>query len=414
MSSKRSRLGLLVAIVFLSACGSKFLHYDKEHELKKMDEFEKKVDIVISEDTTSEPTGAPITAELKPEKVSATPTPTPGVSGKKAKKKKEGPGQPGQPGQVTAGLPGKSAAKPTAKSSTPGLAASEPLSDSTGKKGAIPSLAKKGKKEMTVATTSLPSEGADRQGGLKPHLPDIEPSEGFDGRRPLRDPFRVGEKVVHAVRYFAVSAGSLTMEVKPYAQVNGRKSYHFQTSIKTSDWYSGIYSVDDRVSVMVDFDTLVPSIFQLHVRETGQLKEARMLFEKGKAFYWERKVTKQHGEEEEKFDWDILEYSQNLFSAVNYMRVFDWKVGQEVAFRVSDDRENLIFRGKAVRKELLKTDAGDFNTVVVQPQVELKGKYKPVGDIFIWLSDDDRKLILKIEAHVRIGTLVSEAIEVRP
>ena len=38
--------------------------------------------------------------------------------------------------------------------------------------------------------------------------------------------------------------------------------------------------------------------------------------------------------------------------------------------------------------------------------------FKPVGDIFFWLTDDEQKLIVKIEAKIKIGTLVLEADEV--
>lgn len=244
--------------------------------------------------------------------------------------------------------------------------------------------------------------------------PELESDIGFEGRRPLKDPFRVGEKVIHAVDYYKVSAGTMVLEVKPFAQVNGNKSYHFEMTAKTSNWYSGIYKVEDRATILMDFDTLVPSVFTLHVKETSQLKEARMLFEGNKATYWEKKVTEKSGVEEKKQNWDIEDYTQSLYSAVFYMRFFNWEVGKEIAFRVADDNENMIFKGQAIRKEKISTKAGEFNAIVIRPQVELKGKFKQAGDIFMWLSDDDRKYILRIEAKIKIGSLVSEVIELHP
>ena len=77
-----------------------------------------------------------------------------------------------------------------------------------------------------------------------------------------------------------------------------------------------------------------------------------------------------------------------------------------ISFRVADSGKNLTFRGEVLRKEKLVTDAGTFNTVVVQPKFELEGTFKQVGDIFIWLTDDERKFPIRIDAKIKIGTLV--------
>lgn len=246
--------------------------------------------------------------------------------------------------------------------------------------------------------------------------PEIESDIGFEGRRPIKDPFRVGEKVVHSVNYFKMTAGSLILETRAFAEVNGRKNYQFRTTIRTSSFFESFYAVDDYVDVLMDFEQMIPSVFTLHVKETSQLKEAQMYFDhqKNHATYWEKKVTDKSGEENKKQSWEIMPYSQNIFSAAFYMRTFQWEVGKENAFYVADDEKNLIFRAKAIRKERIVTKAGVFDAIVIRPEIELKGKFNPVGDNYIWLSDDDRKYILRIESKIKIGTLVSEAIEIHP
>ncbi len=250
----------------------------------------------------------------------------------------------------------------------------------------------------------------------KVHEPGVENSEGFIGRRPVKDPFRVGEKVTHSVNYFRVKAGELTIETKPFAYVNGKKSYRFLLTIRSSSVFSSFYAVEDSTEILMDYDTLVPSVYTMHVKESGQLKEAKAFFDPAAsvAKYWEHKYTKKNGDEEKKFEWGILPFSQNVFSAPFYIRAFTLRLNHEYAFRVADNKENLIFRGKVIRKEKLETAAGTFDSLVIQPQMELQGVFKPVGDIFIWLSDDDRKYILRIESKIKIGTLVSEVTSIEP
>lgn len=304
------------------------------------------------------------------------------------------------PGAGPTALPGEIPAQPP---SPPAVAKTAPLTKKTTK----PKVAAKAPKAQAPAATAT---------APVPRQPEIESSLGFEGRRPVKDPFRVGETVVHSVNYFKMSAGTMTLQTRAFAEVNGRKNYQFRTAIKTSSLFSSFYAVDDYVDVLMDFEDLVPSVFTLHVKETNQVKEAQMLFDHAKkqATYWERKVTKQGEVENKKQQWEIPAYAQNVFSAAFYMRVFQWEVGKENAFHVSDDEKNLIFRGKAVRKERLSTAIGDFDAIVIRPEFELQGKFNPTGDNYIWLSDDDRKYVLRIESKIKIGTLVSEIIQLNP
>lgn len=245
--------------------------------------------------------------------------------------------------------------------------------------------------------------------------PDIEDEEGFNFlRRPQADPFRVGEKVVHSVSYFGTEAGRLTLQTMPYVIVNNKKSYHFQIGLSTSSLYSRVYSVDDTVDTFMDFESLIPHVFKLSLRETGKLMQSQGYFnhETLKANYWEKKYTEKDGQEDTKKSWELLPFSQNAFSGIFYMRIFDWKIGKSYSFRVSDDEKNVIFKGTALAKEKLSTDAGDFNAIKIKADIVSRGALSSAGNIYFWVSDDDRKLILRIEAEIKIGKLVSEIVEI--
>lgn len=354
-----------LALAILSSCSSSRLKYERSDELKENQEFERAVVIVAPKDTIESPASALTEAPLGAPGKTETPLPAPA---KKEIKKVE-----------------MSKGKASVKEKSGQVVAPPPA---------------------VVTEAALIRQ------------PDIEDREGFGpgSRRPLVDPFRVGEEVVHNVNYFKVSAAELKFKVEPFAMVNNRKSYTFAMEIKTGALFSSFYSIDDRVETFVDYMDLVPRVFRLHVKESGQLREANMLFntEKNLATFWEKKVTKDHGVEEKKQEWEILPYTQNVYSAIFYMRNFQWTVGKEIAFRVGNDKENLIFSGKAIRREVLSTALGPMKAIVIQPNIVLKGKFKSIGDNFIWLSDDDRKYVLRIESKIKIGTLVSEVISIKP
>ena len=239
--------------------------------------------------------------------------------------------------------------------------------------------------------------------------PELEDGEGFTGRRPNQDPFRTGEKLTFGISYFRVVAGDLTLQVMPFVEVNGVKSYHFRIHVKSNDFFSKMYAVDDVADTYVDYEQLRPFSHTIDVKEAKQLASIRSVYDwnTGKGSYWHKKITKDKGEEKKEYSWDLAPYSQNVVSAIFYLRNFTLRPGKKVAFNMADEDKNLIFRGEVIRKEKLDTDAGEFNTLVIKPQFEVDGLFKPVGDILIWMTDDDRKLIVSIESKIRIGTLVA-------
>lgn len=248
-----------------------------------------------------------------------------------------------------------------------------------------------------------------------PREPSIESSEGFDfgSRRPKVDPFVVGEKIVHSIGYIGMEGGRITFQTKPFVEVNNRKSYNFYMGLKTSSMFSKIYSMDDYVETFMDYEQLVPYVFKLSLRESGKLLSSSAYFDNKtlKATFWEKKYTEKNGEEEKKLAWDILPFSQNVFSGIFYMRIFQWEIGKENSFRVADDEKNIVFKATAVEKVVLDTDAGEFKAIKIKASVVTRGALTQAGDFFLWISDDDRKIVLRIEAEIKVGKIVSEIVE---
>lgn len=284
----------------------------------------------------------------------------------------------------------------------------------------LPETSKTTKPSVQISPVKNPKQSKAKAKSIEPlnRQPDLEDNQGFEGnsRRPIIDPFTENEAVVHSVSYFSAEAGKLTLKVMPFVEVNGRKSYNFLTDLKTSGIFSTFYSVDDQVETYVDFQDLTPHVFKLHIKESGQLREGRSYFDHKtlKANYWEHKYTEKNGNEEKKQEWDIQSFSQNAFSGIFYMRIFKWEIGKEYSFRVADDQKNIIFKATAVKKEKLSTPAGEFNAIQIKAQIASRGALEQAGDLYFWISDDDHKYVLRIEAKIKIGTLVSEVIQIKP
>jgi hypothetical protein len=244
----------------------------------------------------------------------------------------------------------------------------------------------------------------------KKRQPEIEDTEGFDGRRPKLDPFRPGEAITLSVKFFNVNAGDITLKVLPFKVVNGRQAYHLQAVITTNKTFSMFYSVNNMAETFLDFETFIPQTLTYNARESKRQKEAKTFFdwEKNQATQWRHEISKDKGEQKKKISWALEPFSQNMLSALFYMRAFTLTPGKKLAFRVADEGKNYVFKGDVLRREEIDTVVGKLKTIVVQPEFTAQGSLKPTGQNLIWLTDDDRKLIVRIESKVKIGTLVGQ------
>jgi hypothetical protein len=269
-------------------------------------------------------------------------------------------------------------------------------------------LKKKSKKIAKKSHKKPAKKGTSKVKG--PRQPEIEDSEGFDGRRPIVDPFHVGEKVSFDVTYFNINAGVISMAVLPFVTVNGKKAYHFEISGNSNSFFSKIYAVDDKLTTYLSYDEMIPLSLQVSIKESKQLAEARTYFDwkTKRASYWQKRYTKEKGERSKKIDWDLPPFSQNVASVAFYLRTFKLEPGKKLAIRVADEGKNSVYAGNVLRREILKTAVGDLKTVVISPQVQADGEFKPIGDITLWFTDDDQKLLVRLESKIKIGTIVAK------
>jgi hypothetical protein len=79
-------------------------------------------------------------------------------------------------------------------------------------------------------------------------------------------------------------------------------------------------------------------------------------------------------------------------------------VGQDVGFPLADAMRTVTVTMKVEAHEEIKTPAGTFETVRVQPTAE-EGVVKNRGNIWIWYTDDARHMPVQIRARLFWGTI---------
>lgn len=91
-------------------------------------------------------------------------------------------------------------------------------------------------------------------------------------------------------------------------------------------------------------------------------------------------------------------------SAIFYAASQRMVVGQDIRFPLADSMRTVTVTMKVEGKEEIKTPAGIFQTIRVQPTAE-EGIVKNRGNIWIWYSDDPRHIPVQIRARLFWGTI---------
>jgi len=237
-------------------------------------------------------------------------------------------------------------------------------------------------------------------------------TKGFEypNRRPRVDPIWMGERAVYDIGYLGVNAGQFSLKLLPFKQVNGRKVYHVFGEAKSSKVFSLFYSLRDTIETFIDYESIAPHRFHIVLDESKQKRNSLELYdsEKGETFFWNRLNHHKRGYVEVKDFFPMQPLSQDSLSALYYLRTVDLSDGAIVRFPVISEGKNWEAEVTVIRRELLNTPMGKTRTVVLKLETKYQGVLKKQGDSFIWLTDDDRRILARVEAKVRIGTIVAE------
>ena len=94
----------------------------------------------------------------------------------------------------------------------------------------------------------------------------------------------------------------------------------------------------------------------------------------------------------------------DTLSAIFYVASRPLVVGQQVRFPLADSMRTVTVTMKVQAREEIKTPAGTFQTLRVQPTAD-EGVVKNRGTILIWYTDDARHVPVQIRASLFWGTI---------
>ncbi len=221
-------------------------------------------------------------------------------------------------------------------------------------------------------------------------------------------PFNPGEKLTYEISWSnIVRAGTAVMEVREEQLPDGKTVYHLVSTAVSAGLVSKFYKVSDRIESFIDIDGLCSLSFHLDQRHGKRKKKRDMTFDHEKGTV----LVLSDGKQE---TYAVPDDVQDALSSLYYVRARqDFIVGKPITVNVHEDGKTWAVEVHTLGREKIKTALGEFNTIKIKTYPRYEGVFQNKGEIFIWLTDDARKVPVLMKSIISIGSIVSTLVELR-
>lgn len=226
------------------------------------------------------------------------------------------------------------------------------------------------------------------------------------------DSFKRGEKLEFQVNFgfFAIGEAEMVIDKNLY-KINYRDCYKIDIYGRTSGMVDWVAKVDDHWGAYVDSLALVPHISYRNIKEGKYRKNEVVRFDHNVNLIETKVKDKKTGKFKEPKVYVAPSGIRDMMAGAMYMRTIDFSsMNNGDKFMIHGFFEDsfydleLIYRGK----EKVKTKAGKFNAIKFAPVIPDNELFDGEDSIVAWISDDENKIPLKIQAKMFIGNVSVE------
>lgn len=240
--------------------------------------------------------------------------------------------------------------------------------------------------------------------------PMIKP-EAMPVYQPKVYPFATGEKEVYRASWNGmVSVATAEVQTVPTV-IDGKKVFQVRVVAKTSKALDLIWKMRDTISSTFDAQALSPSRYTFNQRENSRVIDTDARLDPASKRW---SVNRQQAGKKPR----IYEFeSQNTLdpiTAVYLARSIDFKVGDRLYFNVFGGRYRYLLELFVEKKEPVRLESGKsveaFRIIPRAQNITKNGYADRLNNAVIWLSDDERRLPVKLSSKMVFGTVYLDLI----
>lgn len=206
------------------------------------------------------------------------------------------------------------------------------------------------------------------------------------------------EVLFYDLKWLGIKAGSATLSF-----YETRDRVMIVSEARSDPWVDLFYKVRDRVVSHLKKDPLFSLKYRITLREGSHRKDREVLFypEPGVVLFRDY-LSK----EEKKIKVpDALLDPLGGFYVIRHRGL---RVGRDEFIRIFDSKKVYDVRVEVIKKETIETSLGRFRTIVIKPHMKSEGIFYRKGEIYIYLTDDERHIPVMLRSKILIGSVVAE------
>ena len=224
-------------------------------------------------------------------------------------------------------------------------------------------------------------------------------------------PFKVGETLEYDVSWSALlTAGTATLRVQEKRPSYGSTAYYIYAEGRPTPFLWRLYPVYYKVDTLLDVNTLLPQRASSYSDEQGErtTKVVRFNRSAGTADYEERRSATS------KARLTVPPLTHDALSALMVARAAPILEGGRMTLPIVERGVLLTVRMTVGRKERVATGAGVFRAWRIPVAVTDTDGNPASRGLVLWISDDARRLPVRLEAELPVGRFVLALRAVKP
>ena len=179
-----------------------------------------------------------------------------------------------------------------------------------------------------------------------------------------------------------------------------------ELKLKTVGLVSSLYSVNDTYHTTYDPGFCATSL-ALDLHEGRRNREVRVTFDRARKHSHFTEKDLNNGTVLTTKEMEVPECVHDVAGALRKLRQLRPAVGSVTELPVSDGKKVIMARIESQAKETVRTPLGQFNTIRYEAFLFNGVFYARKGRLFIWISDDDKRLPVQIRVQLPfyVGTI---------
>ena len=222
----------------------------------------------------------------------------------------------------------------------------------------------------------------------------------------INAPWMKGERLEYELSWGFVTAGYATLEVKP--RKDGK--VEFETYATANKTVNKFYPVHDTVYTLVHKRGLMTDVFRKSLHEGTFHNKSLIRFNRDdkKAVLSDtvfKDPVKHYVKRSADTSVTIDGLEHSIMSAFYLVRTLPLKEGATSRFAAVSGKKRYELKVITHKRETIKTDLGSFKTVKVEPVLDGDGIFNSSGRIFIWFTDDEKRIPVLMQCEIKLGSI---------